>query len=213
MKQYIIFDLDGTLIQSTESSFEIQYNILKKYIPDLERDYLKYYFNQTAGTALEEQLDTLCKNKLESTEIKKITDEIYEAIIEHRDEVSFFPWVETMLQNLHSEYKFFLSTWNSDQYAQKILSEAGLDSYFEKILGSSIVHKSVEHIKIFSEIACDDEFAQKAIYIWDGNTDRDIAQSAWIDFIKVWEEWIDSYEVDHTTDAMDIITQLNTWNI
>ena len=90
MKKYIIFDLDGTLIQSTENSFELTYTILKKYVPDLERDYLKYYGTQTAGTALVEQLRVILKNKVEETEIKKITEEIYASIIEHRKEVQFY---------------------------------------------------------------------------------------------------------------------------
>ena len=77
MKKYLVFDLDGTLIRSTESSFEVTYDVLKKYVPEIERDYLKYYSEQTAGTALEEQLQVILKNKVEETEIKKITDEIY----------------------------------------------------------------------------------------------------------------------------------------
>jgi len=208
MKKYIIFDLDGTLIESESGNFPLMYEALKKHIPDLEYDYFKYYSIQTAGTPLLAQLRVLFKNTLDEDNLQKITDEMYEVLTNNCSNNPFFEWVLEMVQGLNPDYTLFLSTGNSDEFAQKKLSEWWIEVCFDRIMGSSIIGKWSEHIKIFKEISRDENFEKHCVYIWDGNTDRDIAHMHNIDFIKVWKAWIDTYEVDKTIDALEIIKSM-----
>lgn len=208
MKKYIIFDLDGTLIQSESENLPLQFEKLKEYLPDLEYDYFRYYCMQTAGTPLFDQLKVLFKNTLDDENLHKITDEVYDIILKNAENNPFFEWITDMIQSLQTEYTLFLSTGNSDEFAQKKLSEAGIEVCFQRIMGSSIIWKWPEHIKTFKEISWNKDFEKYCIYIWDGNTDRDIATMHNIDFIKVWKAWIDTYEVDKTIESLDIIKSL-----
>lgn len=208
MKKYIIFDMDGTLIESSSTNLPLMYKHLKKYIPDLEYDYFVYYNIQTTGTATREQIRVLWKNTLSESAVNKIADEIYAMIIEKRDKHPFFDGVVEMIKSLHQDYTLFLSTGNSDEYAQKKMADAWINVCFNKILGSSIVFKGPDHIKMFKDTTADQDFEKYAVYLGDGNTDREIAQSHNIDFIKIWKSGIDTYEVDNTIEALKIIKSL-----
>jgi FMN phosphatase YigB (HAD superfamily) len=208
MKKYIIFDLDGTLIKSEWANFPVQYNVLKKYIQDLEYDYFVYYCTQTAGTPLFDQLRVLLKNNYDEEQLHVITDEIYEAITKNIANNPFFDGVIDMIKEFDKNYSLFLSTGNSDEFALKKLNEWGVHVCFDRIMGSAVIPKGPEHIKIFKEITADEDFEKNCVYIWDGNTDREIAHMHHIDFIKVWKAWIDKYEVEKTVDAKEIIKSL-----
>jgi hypothetical protein len=45
-------------------------------------------------------------------------------IIEKRDKHPFFDGVVEMIKSLHQDYTLFLSTGNSDEYAQKKMADA-----------------------------------------------------------------------------------------
>lgn len=209
MKKYIIFDMDGTLIKSEGINTQLEYECLKTYIPDLELDYFKYYTHQTGGTPLFEQLKVLFKNSITENELKRITNELYSITAQNRNKSFFFEWVIEMVKNLQKDYTLFLSTGNSDEYAQKKMSDGWIGICFHHIIGSSIILKWFEHIKIFKEITGDEDFEKHAVYIGDGNTDREIAQANNIDFIKVWKTGIDTYEVNKTIEILPILKKLS----
>lgn len=208
MKKYIIFDMDGTIIESETVNFPLEYEHLKTYLPDLEYDYFKYFNIQTAGTPLREQIQILFKNTLSEEAVNKITDELYQIIVNNKDKHPFFDGVQDMVHSLQKDYTLYLSTGNSDEYAKKKLSDGWIAVCFDRIIWSTLIWKSSEHIKIFKDLSWDENFEKHAIFIGDGNTDRDIAQSCWIDFIKVWKSWIDTFEVDNTIEARAIIKKL-----
>lgn len=205
MKKYIIFDMDGTLIESESTNFVLEYKHLKTYLPDLEYDYFKYFNIQTAGAPLDEIVRILFKNTLADDAVNKITNELYDILIKNMANNLFFDWVIDMIQDLQKDYTLFLSTGNSDEFAQKKMAQWGIHICFDHILGSSIVGKSSEHIKIFKERSWDPDFEKNAIYIGDGNTDRDIARANNITFIKIWKAGIDIFEVNKTVEAREII--------
>ena len=56
MKKYLIFDLDGTLIQSQHNIEKLISDFLTNKYPQLDPEYVRYVFSTTAGMPLKKQL-------------------------------------------------------------------------------------------------------------------------------------------------------------
>lgn len=204
MKQYIIFDLDGTLVSSAwkVTSWIKQYFVENyRYI---DANGLIEYIHQTAWTPLWEQVQYYLKDTQEDHE--KITWELYDIL--SRMESDFFPWVVEIIKKLSNSYTLFLSTWNSDIFAEKNLRRENIYNCFKLVLGSVHIPKWPRHIEAFRESVWDDDFIQKSIYVWDGSTDRNIAHSHNIDFIHISIDGGDKYEIESVKDIYDILHTL-----
>lgn len=194
MKKYIIFDMDWTLINSIWSCWDIIVDTCKNINPKLKKseiintlikydwcwpkDYLKYIFTN-----------------LSEKELNQIENKIYQEIIKNDWWKNFFPWVIDTIKKLSKNYKFFLCTWNSTQFAIKKLKEWWVYELFEIVHWSEQISKSVAHINYFKEYCLDAEFEKNTIYFWDWNNDRFICEQTWIDFVKIWDEWKDKYTI------------------
>jgi negative regulator of sigma E activity len=89
----------------------------------------------------------------------------------------------------------FLSTWNSDNFAKEILKKWNIYHYFEKVLGSTNIMKSSEHLEEFYKHIQDENFYKNATFIWDWARDREIAESKNLNFIHIGNQWKDKYEI------------------
>ena len=108
MKKYLIFDLDGTLIQSQHNIEKLISDFLTTKYPQLDPEYVRYVFSTTAGMPLKKQLEILFPSFSEE-EINQLSQQIYNQLKQIK--AKFFPQVPSMLQNLHSQgYKLFLTT-------------------------------------------------------------------------------------------------------
>lgn len=208
MLKYIIFDLDGTLIQSMWNTLDLVYEELEK-VEWTDMELAKYIFTQTMGTALKEQLKMLYKN-MDEENIEKLTKKIYSKIATLNSK--FFPnAIETVKKLYNMWYKLYLTTWNSTQTAEKHLKEWWIYNLFEIVLWSENIPKWKEHLEIFKEDSQDDNFFQNSIYIWDGNSDREFAKEKNITFIHIWNEKKDKYEINSVDKIFDVIYKLDNF--
>jgi hypothetical protein len=125
-----------------------------------------------------------------------------------QDQVKFFDWVQDKIRELSQKYTLFLSTWNSDKFANEMLSHWWIHNCFHKIVWSSYILKSAEHIDELIKYVWDANFNSQAVLIWDWQRDRFIAKSRNIDFIHIWNENIDTYEIQSVTQIDTILEQL-----
>ena len=182
---YIIFDLDGTLINSTHKIIDIIEDYFLENYPDLY-DKSRYYVENGFWLSLQEIL----KNIFESEELaEKETKKIYKLLWNLRDKVKFFPWVTGKIKELSKDYKLFLTTGSSTKFAKQTLKDWGIKKYFEKIIWSDEILKWKEHLETLKKISWDSNFYKKSIYLWDWEMDKIFAQEQNIDFVRVWNRW------------------------
>ncbi len=205
MKKYIIFDMDWTLIKSKNDSIKIIVEHLTN-IYNCEKDKVKYIMTTTQWMPLIEQLKTIFDNDVK-VNYEKIRDEIYDLILEN--DATFFEWVIDKIKELKKDYSLFLSTGNSTEAAVKYLKQWWIYEDFELVYWSEKIPKWNEHIQIFKEYTQDENFYKKATYVWDWDSDRFFAEQAWIDFIHIWDEEIDKYEISSVKNIDKILKILN----
>ena len=182
---YIIFDLDGTLINSTHKIIDIIEDYFLENYPDLY-DTSRYYVENGFWLSLQEILKNIFKSEeLAEKEAKKI----YKLLWWLRDKVKFFPWVTKKIKELSKDYKLFLTTGSSTKFAKQTLKDWEIKKYFEKIIWSDEILKWKEHLEILKEISWDSDFYKKSIYLWDWEMDKIFAQEQNIDFVRVWNRW------------------------
>lgn len=184
MIRYLVFDLDGTLIRSQGRVSSLVARFFEERFW-LDPEATRYYFHSTRGKALIAQIMEYLQ--IQEDEARKLSDEIYSLILQTK-KGEFFPGVVEKIKELSQDFKLFLSTGNSTAFAKENLQEWWILNCFELVVGSDLLIKGVEHLKLFSETVGDPNFLKKVVFIWDGENDRDIAQQAGIPFIHVEEE-------------------------
>ena len=119
-----------------------------------------------------------------------------------------FDWVSKMLKNLSKRYKLLISSQSNDEDIKFFLKEEWIYDYFDIVFGSSVMQKWPKHIEVFEMYLQDQDFANRTVYVWDTDFDRNIAKEAWISFIKIWKEAKDYYEIDNITNLEEYITKV-----
>lgn len=182
-KEYIIFDLDWTLINSHN---DLKNNILNYFKENLSEYYdtarYKIDFNKHSNIweFLEDVIWEINQN---------IIDDIYSYLDKCKSDQDFIDWTIEKIIELKDKYKLYLSTWSSTNAAEKILKNWWIEKYFEIIQWSEIIPKSEEHIDIFINHSQDNNFHKKAISIWDSPRDELFAKSKNINFIYIGKKY------------------------
>ena len=120
----------------------------------------------------------------------------------------FFEWVIEMIEEFSKNYTMFISSRSSEEILREKLKKAWIYEYFDVVFWSSVLEKWPKHIETFKLLTADDDFENKAIFVWDWEIDRDLAEKTWLIFIKVWKENKDYYEINKITDLKDYITKI-----
>lgn len=205
MKKYLIFDLDWTLIESMWGTINLVIEMLLKIEwTDVEK--AKYIFSTTSWTPLLTQIEMLYE-WFPNVDCKKLTQDIYNEIL--KLDTNFFPWVLDKISELKNDYKLYLTTWNSTLTAEKHLKNGWIYEYFQIVLWSDEIHKWELHLEIFEEHSNDTDFYKKSIYIWDWDSDRMFAKQKWIDFIHIWNDKIDKYEINSVREIDKVLKLFN----
>jgi phosphoglycolate phosphatase-like HAD superfamily hydrolase len=200
MKKYLIFDLDWTLIESQWSIFNLLEDFFKKNFPELKEKAM-YIFKMWKWRPLFDQLEDIFEDKEKAEIYKKI---IYNNLNE-KIKWSFFFKIPEKIKELSKKYKLFLTTWNSTTFAKNTLKKWNILDCFELVYWSDKILKWEEHLELFKEYSWDENFYEKSFYIWDWNADREFAKQKNIDFIHIWNDNIDKYEIESVVNIDDIL--------
>ena len=203
MKQYLIFDLDWTLVQSAHQIDNIIYQYIQENLdPDLI-EHARYLIQNNQWMSIYEWVEILLNCDKQTA--KYHGDKIYAQINKVTKEIDFFDWVPEKIKQLSKNYTLFLSTGNSDEFAEKMLKKWWIYDCFEKIMWSSFIPKSPEHIQQFKQHSENANFIDEAIFIWDGQMDEAIAKFYGMDFIHISPFTQNKFQIKSVNQIDDIL--------
>ena len=134
MIRNILFDLDGTLIDSQEGILNSVIYALEKMGKAIPEKKELFCF---IGPPLHVSFQTFCgMSEEEATRAVAFYRENYTPRGVY--EFAVYPGVETMLKKLSASRQLYLATSKPEVFAKQILEKAGLDGYFTAICGSLI---------------------------------------------------------------------------
>jgi phosphoglycolate phosphatase len=176
--KYIIFDLNGTLIDAISTYIKVFTDVLEERTGIRSPEIAKYSA-RAAGTSWDEQFAFILeKNNLSKDKVPEMTEEFFRRV--DLEKYSLYPEAkETLKYFKDKNCKIFISSASKAGPMIKRIYEMGILPHVDFLVGSDIYKKGPAHIKLLSdkEELVSKDFAKQAIYFGDGPGDMRIAKS------------------------------------
>jgi phosphoglycolate phosphatase len=213
--QNIVFDLDGTLIDSSASILDS----LNRAFEAIGISPSRTLNQDLIGPPLPEIIDSVL-----SILDKNYLPEIINRFKKHYDEVGYlsthvYEGVHAMLQNLHQRnFNLYVATNKRNIPTHRIIKHLGWQTFFKGIYSLDsylppLTEKSTLLQVILNELSCD---GADFVYIGDRTEDSDAARFSGIPFF--WAAWGYGESIEHENPAIilatpaHLITRLNPTN-
>ncbi len=180
--QALIFDLNGVIIESTDTNAEIYAEIFKPYGQQTVDKVVEHY-KQFGGIPRQKRIELYLKEfaNIEPTEelINLLSSKFSQLYLESLKNVKFVPGVFEFMENQGKNYDKFLSSGAPEEDIPQILNTLKLSKYFIKGYGAP--RKKSQHIKQILETY---QYPKKQVaFIGDSPKDREAALQNGIIFI------------------------------
>lgn len=178
-KPCIIFDMDGTLVDSSEAMTQ-SVNFVRASIglAPITKGELEYYINQP-----DQHLPKIFYNTSEYNPAhKELFKEHY--LASSSKLISLYPYVKEMLRELHQKATLNIATNASDFFAKHMLEHLNILDFFTHVKGSNNVHEPKPHpamIEMIMEASLGTKM--KTILVGDSIKDEMAAKRADVQFI------------------------------
>ena len=182
--QAIIFDFDGTIVDSNEAKREGFAEIFGRYgiSPDKVYEFLQSHFFLDRFDIIRTGASVLIEGGLDDCQVADLVDSYsqicHERVLSSRRVAGVERWLERLV-NLNKA--LFISSATPVVYLEKIILEMDLRPFFKCVYGRP--ESKVEHIELIQE-----EYffsAAEIIYIGDSDADHFAAAAAGCNFIGV----------------------------
>lgn len=172
MKQYILFDLDGTLTESAPGIINsLKYALDRLGIKDYDRAILDKFIGPPLAVSFEKFFGfkgEKCNNAIK----------IYREYFSEKGlfENAVYPGVEDMLDTLKSAgLKLAVATSKPEVYARRILDKFGLSGYFDAICGIPLDNEHMTKAQVIARAINELGAANKQAALMVGDRDYDVA--------------------------------------
>ena len=203
MKKLIIFDMDGTLIDSG-NVITNTINFVRKHLgmPKIDKDTMLTQLNNPDINSSEFFYGT-----------SEFTPKQTQLFTEYYDEncvkdIKLYEGIKELLEVLSDEYILSVATNASSPFAIKMLKALDIEHHFHYVVGADMVSKPKPHSDMLLHIL--DKFSilkEDAILIGDSHKDSRSAISANISFILV--NWgFSSYDDEAVSNTIDLKEQI-----
>jgi phosphoglycolate phosphatase len=177
----VLFDLDGTLIDSTEAilhSFHATYSHYEEVSPSREK------IESLIGYRLEDMFEILGTGGASPSEYADIYRQNYRKV--HIDKTILLPGVEKAVEKIASFAPVAIVTTKTGLFSRELLEHFGIMKYIETVVGSEDVQRHKPHPEpIFEALERLGVGTDGSWMIGDTCMDIDAAKNASIDSIAV----------------------------
>ncbi len=172
MKQYILFDLDGTLTESAPGIINsLKYALERLGVTDYDKAILDKFIGPPLAVSFEKFFGfkgEKCNNAIK----------IYREYFSEKGlfENSVYAGVEDMLARLKSAgLKLAVATSKPEVFARRILEKFGLSGYFEVICGIPLDNEKMTKAQVIDRAVAELNAADKQAVLMVGDRDYDVA--------------------------------------
>ena len=209
----IIFDMDGTLVDTYPIIRKSFIEVINKHLPDVEynEEMLESFFGPPLADSFAKLTDNdRTKTKFLISEYRKVNKELYEK------EIKLFPGVLETLEKL-KEYKLVVLSNRVQELVELGLTVTGIHNYFDLVFGLDELPRPKPYPDGIYKIL--DKFDEdKAVFIGDATTDIISARRAHITSIgvtwaitkrKEFEEEYADYIIDSFEELIKILEEID----
>lgn len=180
-KRVIIFDMDGTLLDSSRSiTKSINFVRSELGLPPFSVDKVTKLINMP-----DQDLPKLFYEEIRPySECRKIFEKhYYENCVK---EMKLYDGIKDMLETLYSKHDMAVATNAYEMFAKKMLKHLDIDRYFQVVLGSDTIKARKPDPKIIQHILKHFNASNKeAVLVGDSLKDEEAARNADIEYIFV----------------------------
>ncbi len=202
----IIFDLDGTLWSTIDSSFKVLTEVKSRH-KEVTRDIDRKEIEQSMGKSFDEIVENYY-GYIEHNKAVEIAKEAFEENVKNLmiNGGTLYNNLKDTIKELSKKYKLFIVSNCIDGYIESFLKTSGLEAYFldHECNGRTNLSKG-ENIKLIIER----NNLKKAIYVGDTISDKEAAEYAKIPFVYASYGFgdVDSYDykIDSISELSDVI--------
>jgi phosphoglycolate phosphatase len=199
----VIFDLDGSLWDTSQAILTVTNLILKNYgKEEITIDSV----NQSFGLPIEEKLELLLPEFRKSDAIK-IYGQIMATVQKLLDTgkgVKVFSGVKPILKDLSSRYKLGIISQNSEKYVKSFINLTKTLDYFEDYIG--IADYNLDKSQAIMRLRQNNNVAH-VIYVGAKESDRDAAKDALVPFLHARYRYNNQIESSYFANSISEITE------
>ncbi len=211
MKKGVIFDLDGTLINSMKVWENADFTLAEKYgfRPDKE------YWNTVTSCSFLEGASYITKRFNLGKSSREIADELYSiALNDYRHNIKLKPGAKLLLERLNRDgIKMAIATSNVEEMTHAVLKKNGVFGYFKAFAYCDCVGKNKAYPDVYNEAAKAIGLKANECYVFeDVPYALEGAKKAGAEVIGVYDEYSADKESEMRQKADRYIMRLDEFN-